>query len=106
MLKFFKRKGVDIYCRYGKCPICDGKIEFEETDYIDTYFCVNGCYSYHPWYPINGDSFRKFNIFSESELLEHGEFITNFFLRRKLIKKINHWKQDERYLMKIIENNL
>lgn len=100
---FWLKNKVDIYCKKGICPICEGKMIFYETDYINSYECKNKCYKYYPWYPINGNSFERFEFFEEDvHLIEIGIILNYFYNRKKVIDKIRYWKNEERYLIKIL----
>jgi hypothetical protein len=88
---------IDIYCQNNKCPICESNIVVSIFYKFDS-VCVNKCYEI---YRDNGSNAYAVSIFYD----EDSEDETYFSIKaqeKKIIEKINYWKENDKYLMRII----
>lgn len=89
---------IDIYCKDGKCPICDSemKVEYCDTFYDNDYYCRNKCYQIEIF---SHDKQQHDVVLFDVEYIE----IENFDDKEKVKKRIQYWKENDRYLMKLLE---
>lgn len=98
---------IDIYCENRKCPICDKEMMSKyhrETDTLFRLDCPNRCYCY-TW----GNQTKLFFVFEVDFLCR--DFIARNQLweiddidRKRIEKAINFWKENDRYIVKLLEN--
>jgi hypothetical protein len=93
---------IDIYCTDGNCPICDSKmdIKWEDSNTFKTQrICKNDCYAYIGTKDIDDDFsiqiFDTFSCLSKKCKLSKS-------LESEIIKEIKYWKDNERYVMKLL----
>lgn len=81
-----------------KCPICHNDMINHEFTYVPTE-CRNGCFYrfYHP----SGTIIIK--IFDEEFVHVSGYSLHKEKLHNEILDKIEYWKENDRYLLKILE---
>lgn len=100
---------MDIYCNDGCCPICSSNM-IKNTSFFSkiNMKCKNGCYRFFILKPTpKGNQIAHFFVFEI-----HSEFLFNSpcnpiksFYECQIIEKINYWKENERYLLKLMESS-
>lgn len=95
---------MDIYPT-DNCPICSQELVPKRNANISSFFCLNKCYilqvytAEHTGSIFNRvtifDSIFDFNNISYRDSIDHAA----------IEEKINYWKENERYLMRILEGN-
>ncbi|MDF2534338.1 MAG: hypothetical protein K0R18_495 [Bacillales bacterium] len=88
---------IDIYCKNRKCPICESNIVVSDFYKFDS-VCVNKCYEIYRSDISNG---YAVSIFYDEDNEEETYFSTKT-QKKKIIDKINYWKENDKYLMRII----
>lgn len=79
----------------GICPICRGEMEKSKKHPYSTIFCKNHCYAFSH----RGD--RKVIMVFNDSWQTHEEF--DLKTKLEIYKIIKYWKNNDRYLMKIME---
>lgn len=82
---------IETYCKNRICPICEDKL-FKD---LNNLYCKNSCFVVR-----NGYVFIDINIYEDNFRLMHDRF--NWWKKRKINKKINYWKKNDRYLIKLL----
>ncbi|MDF2534362.1 MAG: hypothetical protein K0R18_519 [Bacillales bacterium] len=97
---------IDIYCGDGNCPICESELDGLDDFDSGVLFCTNGCYKLETYKYRDSDlkTCRQYYAYvfdkrvarfsSNSQSLEK--------LENAVLEHITYWKQNERYLAKII----
>lgn len=92
---------IDIYCKDMKCPICEKELITDEHKFKIK--CQNKCYGAILYYPDVDKFFifeKEFDVgwteeFSDKDIINK---------QKKAIRdQIYYWKENDRYLMKIME---
>ncbi|MDF2534330.1 MAG: hypothetical protein K0R18_487 [Bacillales bacterium] len=88
---------IDIYCEKEICPICGSKMQTKES-YLYRICCKNKCYEYVYW--LGEPEVHTFLIFEEMVRCHYDEYKKETEIAVK--EKINFWKENDRYLVKIM----
>lgn len=97
---------IDIYCENNLCPICESQMD-EKPDFDGfVLYCKNNCYK------IEKDKYRDADFENHYVYASYvfGERVAKFRSNSPSLKKLEdavlqhilYWKQDERYIMKIL----
>lgn len=91
------------YFSLEDCPICGSKMNcYEDLDYIE-YKCKNSCFSISNLY----ENCDTITIFNDREDYWHIDKNYSFKIKelmyKHIEKKIEYWKENNRYLLKILE---
>lgn len=89
-------KEVDIYCKDGKCPICERQMI---KDYLYAK-CPSSCYAI-----FKGDTLTSISVFRwvfdyDKKRNEYKPISEN--QENEIIEKISYWKENSRYLMELM----
>lgn len=91
---------IDIYCEDNKCPICERNLIEKNSDQkrVD---CPNKCYTLY-----KGKTIHAFFIFKSS--FQYDRIANNYkpiskILEKEIVKEIEYWKENDRYLMALME---
>jgi len=89
---------------YNDCPICDKKLEYTSSYASARYRCSNGCYA------ITEDSKDKkyfiIRVFDESAQFLQPVYSRDIQKLENAVRdKIAYWKENDRYLMKMLEES-
>ncbi|MDF2534333.1 MAG: hypothetical protein K0R18_490 [Bacillales bacterium] len=86
---------IDVYCKDNKCPICENDL-IHLSDL--SAYCENKCYEIH----MDGEErVYAISVFYDRD----NEDETYFSIKKqmvKIIEKIEYWKENDRYLMRIL----
>ncbi|MDF2534355.1 MAG: hypothetical protein K0R18_512 [Bacillales bacterium] len=97
---------IDIYCKDGLCPICNSELQKIKVPMGRCSQCKNGCYEFHVDNQQNGGyNVDRFWVFKHQRIvpLMSNKSIQNM-ATNQLIDNINYWKENDRYLMKIMNS--
>lgn len=83
---------MDLTCKDNKCLICDSILRTMEQSRIQLKNCKNRCMSV----TIGKNGIIQFFIFGEK---------CEILLRQKIRQNIEYWKENDRYLAKILEGD-
>lgn len=87
---------IDVFCRNDKCPICDSEINKISQSYWN---CRNSCFAIDK---LNSHVFL-FRIFDEIfSLVNDNNYPNKEKHMLNIINKIKYWKENDRYLIKIM----
>lgn len=92
---------IDVYCKDGKCPICERDLLVTG---IFTRGCYNGCYSL-----LNMDGYGSFmiKVFKITFYIEIATTRAQVDLNKSYLEDIKrhvkHWRKDYRYLAEILD---
>lgn len=97
---------IQVYC-YKNCPIC-GKELIKDTDLsYEVFSCLNRCYLI-----VHGREKYKYGEYTNIYIFGYAARIWEDFsdkmkrlLEDKVRKKIVYWRENDRYLMKLLEDN-
>lgn len=95
---------IDIYCKDKKCPICQSEMSEQLGLMIATY-CENRCYVFQNMIFTFKSNIYCFYIFDkhvgdfeEDDIKEIEEVLKN-----EISEEVEFWKENDRYVMKILE---
>lgn len=87
-----------IYCNV-KCPICEQSLRVMQKRIW--YRCENKCY-----YLYRGKDRDRIRIFDDVFSIKHNfEKPERRNVKALILKQINYWKENDRYLIRILERN-
>jgi hypothetical protein len=101
-IKIQKYDHIDIYAKDRKCPICDGELGWFGQAYKNN--CRNGCYYMVPVLHNDNTDTCQFYIFGyELHVWEEESGQESYsYSEIQVAKEIFYWKENDRYLMKIL----
>jgi len=90
---------------YDNCPICGKELENNDENGVKRFQCSHKCYEL-----MEGKIRRKLCIISvfsnkTSFLQDNYSDLDKQRLENEVIRNINYWKENDRYLMKILEES-
>lgn len=97
---------IDIYCENNMCPICNSEMIFEIRFSAIEIFCKNGCYEISKFKLTTSEgkiAYQSFiYIFKEhfGDIIDIETYVKQ--KEKKVIEKILSWKENDRYLVKIL----
>lgn len=92
---------LDIYCKDGCCPICNSNLIVTTDKGITLKKCNNDCYRIA--YYTDGIDYFGINVFKKT--FRSVTDVDLNHLTKKIEKKINYWRENDRYIMKILLSN-
>lgn len=99
-------ENIDIFAKDGKCPICNSELSRRTPNRSFIRYCKNECYKFDSF--INSDGSYEyvlsifgfdFNVNVENRIMASEAFET---ISLDIKKEIFYWKENERYLAKIM----
>lgn len=91
---------IDIWCSENICPICDSKMVEESSSNV---YCKNTCYAIvGTWGAVDIKVFGETFLFIVRELEDELEDEKDLLESRKISELVRYWKENERYLIKIM----
>lgn len=94
----------DLEIRYhDECPICNKKL-IDSSDSSQRYFeCQNECYTMISGIDRYGESYTTIYIFEIPTVMSSDNFYeTNKQLEISIRNKIEYWRENDRYLVRIL----
>ncbi|MDF2534339.1 MAG: hypothetical protein K0R18_496 [Bacillales bacterium] len=80
------------YC----CPVCESEMTWYNGS---NKICRNGCYTTY-----GGYGYIDYYVFDEkvASIWDDDNFIVKYLDRKSIKKKIEYWRQDDRYLLNLL----
>lgn len=98
---------IDIYCKDGKCPICNSNMK--EAFLPIWAKCINGCYIvvYSDLNFVNTAreefiAYTSVVISKEEIFVPYKQGINGFLYKEELLNIISYWRENDRYLAEIL----